>query len=408
MGDFYAIPITVAFVLTCLYALFVLRKGSFSERLMQFARGAGNENIMYMILIFILAGAFASLAKGIGAIDATVELCLHFLPPSCLLPGLFLAACLVSISIGTSVGTIVALVPLAAGLATQTGSSVALYTACIVGGAFFGDNLSFISDTTIVATRSQGIDMQEKFLANIRIALPAAILSLAIYTIIGYGSAAGQDVAMPDLVLIIPYVVVLVTAAFGMNVIMVLTLGVALSVSIAAFYQSMTLAEMLKSMNEGIGGMSELIIVTMLAGGIMELVRINGGIDYLIGIINRHVRNRRWAEISIGFMTLAADFCTANNTIAILTVSPLAKDIATRFGIHPRRTASLMDTWSCFAQSVIPYGAQILMAAGLASIAPTQIIPNLIYPYILIVITIISSLFFVRLHKQKHSQCQHH
>ncbi len=388
LGDFYAIPIIVAFVVTCLYALFIFRNDTFHNRVMSFARGAGNENIMYMVLIFILAGGFASLAKSIGAIDATVNLCLYFLPESLLLPGLFIATCLVSMSIGTSVGAIVALVPLAAGLATQTGNCVALYTACIVGGAFFGDNLSFISDTTIVATRTQGIAMHEKFKANLKIALPAALIALIIYVVMGIGSAASHNVESPDFIRVLPYIVVLVTAVCGINVIIVLTIGIILCIALAIGLDGTAFNTVLQSIDGGVKGMSELIIVTLLAGGLMELIRINGGIDLLMNAIKQRVFSRRGAELSIGALVVAADFCTANNTIAILTVSSLAKEIAEKFKIPARRVASLLDTWSCIAQSIIPYGAQLLFASGLAQIAPTEIVSHLVYPYILAVITL--------------------
>lgn len=388
LGDFYAIPIIVAFVVTCLYALFIFRNDSFNNRVLAFGRGAGNENIMYMVLIFILAGGFASLAKSIGAVDATVNMCLYFLPTALLLPGLFLATCLVSMSIGTSVGSIAALVPLAAGLADQTGNSVALYTACIVGGAFFGDNLSFISDTTIVATRTQGIAMHEKFKANIRIVLPAALIAMIVYVVIGLGSNVSHSVDSPDFIRVLPYIVVLVTAICGINVIIVLAIGILLCTILAICLDGAAFTTIMQSIDGGVKGMSELIIVTLLAGGLMELIRINGGIDVLMNAIKSRVTKRRGAELSIGALVVAADICTANNTIAILTVSSLAKEISQRFNIPARRVASLLDTWSCVAQSVIPYGAQLLIASGLASIAPTEIISHLVYPYILAVITL--------------------
>lgn len=396
LGDFYAIPIIVAFVVTCLYALFIFRNDSFNNRVLAFGRGAGNENIMYMVLIFILAGGFASLAKSIGAVDATVNMCLYFLPTALLLPGLFLATCLVSMSIGTSVGSIAALVPLAAGLADQTGNSVALYTACIVGGAFFGDNLSFISDTTIVATRTQGIAMHEKFKANIRIALPAALIAMVVYVVIGLGSNVSHSVDSPDFIRVLPYIVVLVTAICGINVIIVLAIGILLCTILAICLDGAAFTTIMQSIDGGVKGMSELIIVTLLAGGLMELIRINGGIDILMNAIKSRVTKRRGAELSIGALVVAADVCTANNTIAILTVSSLAKEISQRFNIPARRVASLLDTWSCVAQSVIPYGAQLLIASGLASIAPTEIISHLVYPYILAVITIGASVIGTR------------
>lgn len=392
LGDFYAIPIVVAFIATSLYALFIFRGETFSDRVMTFARGAGSENIMFMILTFALSGAFASLAKSIGSVDATINLCLHLLPTNLLLPGLFVATCLISMSIGTSVGSIVALVPLAAGLASSASGSVPLYVACIVGGAFFGDNLSFISDTTIAATRTQGIAMKEKFRANIRVALPAALIAFLIYVIIGWNTSSSATSDAPDIMRVLPYLAVLTMAVCGLDVIIVLTIGILLCIAIAMGIDGTTLPTVLSSIDGGVKTMSELILVTMLAGGLMELVRRQGGLDLLMRALTRCVHTRRTAELSIGAMTILADICTANNTIAILTVSDVAREIGDRYGVAPRRVASLLDTWSCFAQSLIPYGAQLLLAAGLAQIAPTEIICWLFYPFLLAIVTFLTTL----------------
>jgi len=394
LGDFYAIPIIVAFLLSSLFAIIIFNKKNLNETIMKFAHGAGNENVIYMIFIFVLAGAFASLAKNIGAVDATVNLCLYFLPENLILPGLFLATCLVSMSIGTSVGSIVALVPIAAAMATQTGNNIALYTASIVGGAFFGDNLSFISDTTIVATRSLGIAMHQKFRANILIALPSAIISIIIYTFIGVSDNVQYNVELPNISLVLPYIAVIVLAILGINVIIVLLIGVLLCVGVGFFTSG--ISDVLQVINSGIIGMSELIIVTILAAGLMELIKINGGIDTIVNFVSKRIKNKLGAEISIGALVLSADFCTANNTIAILSVANIAKDISNKFGIKPQRVASLLDTWSCFAQSIIPYGAQLLLASSLANIAPTQIIGFLFYPFVLAIFTLITSFVFSR------------
>ena len=393
LKDFYALPIIIAFLIASLYSIFFLKKGSLEDRLSTFSKGAGHQNIMYMVLIFIMAGAFASFAKSIGAIDATVNMCLSVLPSSFLLPALFIAACLVSMSIGTSVGTIVALAPIASGVAAQTGASIPLYTACIVGGAFFGDNLSFISDTTIMATRTQGIAMQDKFKANFRIALPAALVTVVIYTLLGAGSQAVYEAGSVNYLLVLPYLVVLLTAVWGVNVILVLTIGILVCLLLGFTVSKLPFTEMLAAMNAGVTNMSELIVVTMLAGGLMALVQNDGGIDFLMNHLKKGIKGRRGAEASIALMTLTADFCTANNTIAILTVSDLAKQISSEYGIPAKRTASLLDTWSCIAQALIPYGAQLLIAASLVAISPAQIIPYLFYPFVLAAICFGSILF---------------
>ncbi|MBQ7443013.1 MAG: Na+/H+ antiporter NhaC family protein [Bacteroidaceae bacterium] len=380
-GDFYAIPISVAFVVTAIYAVATARGMSLEQRLAVFSRGAGQPNMMLMLWIFILAGAFSASAKAMGAIDATVNLTLQFLPDNLLLAGLFAAACFISLSIGTSVGTVVALTPIATGIATATGASVALVVGAVVGGAFFGDNLSFISDTTIMATRTQGCRMSDKFRVNARIVVPAAAVVVLIYVFIGSKLHAPQQLPPVDVVKVLPYVVVLATALAGVDVMVVLVVGIVLSGIIGMATSAYGPLGWAQAMSGGILGMGELIIVTMLAGGIMELISHGGGIAWLTGRLTRHIRGPRMAELTIGGLVALTDVCTANNTVAILTVGPIARQIAGRYGIDPRRSASLLDTFSCLAQSVIPYGAQLLMAAGLAAISPVEIIPYLFYPF---------------------------
>lgn len=383
MGDFYKVPITVAFLVSAIVAVATLRKRTLAERIKVFSRGASSDKIMLMMLIFILAGAFASSAKEMGSIDNTVNLTLAYLPPDMLMAGIFLASCFISISIGTSVGTVVALVPIASGLASSTGMSVAMMSAVVVGGAFFGDNLSFISDTTVVATQTQGCKMSDKFRANLFIAAPAAIMVFLLYMIIG--SNAGTPASVPDVdfLKVMPYLVVLVMAAAGLNVLTVLTIGIMLTGMIGIMDGAFDVFGWMQAMNTGILGMSELIIVTMLAGGMLETVRENGGINIIINLLTRHIDSRRGGEAAIAALVTIDNFCTANNTVAILTVGPIARQIAERFRIDPRRSASILDSFSCFAQGIIPYGAQLLMAGGLAAIAPIEIIPYLFYPYAL-------------------------
>ena len=379
-GDFYRVPITVAFLVASVYAVCIGR-GPLRKRIELFSRGAGNSQMMLMVWIFVLSGAFAHSAKVMGSVDATVQLTLSVLPSHMLLSGLFMAACFVSLSIGTSVGTIVALTPIAAGVAQQTGADVALITAAVVGGSFFGDNLSFISDTTIIATQTQGCRLSDKFRVNSFIVIPAAIVILFLYVILGSNISAPTDTGKADFWLVMPYLVVLVTAIFGMNVMAVLTLGIVLTgvVGLATGVFADVYAWM-QSMGEGIVSMGELIIITMLAGGLLERVREMGGIDFIISRMTRHLNGKRGAELSIGALVAVVNLCTANNTVAIITVGGIARQIGERFHLDPRKCASLLDTFSCTAQGLIPYGAQLLMAAGLASINPVSIIPYLYYP----------------------------
>lgn len=397
-GDFYAMPITVAFLLSCLYSLVVLRGRSVQERFQVLIEGASSSNLMMMIWIFILAGAFASTAKGMGSIDATVNLTLAFMPESLILPGLFLAACFVSLSVGTSVGTIAALTPIAAGIAGQTGQSLPMIVAIVVGGAFFGDNLSFISDTTIMATRTQGCEMSDKFRMNLRIALPAAIITMVVYALIGYEQNAEATTGEIDCLRVVPYLFVLVAAIAGMNVMLLLTLGTLMAWCMGLCLGAFDVMGGMKAMGEGIMGMGELIIVTLMAGGFIGVIRQAGGIDFLLQVFTRRIHGRRGAECSIAALVTLTDLCTANNTIAILTVGPLAREISVLYGVDPRRSACLLDTFSCFAQGLIPYGAQMLIACGLAAVSPLEIIPYLYYPYIL---GFISTLYIFIHHEKK-------
>jgi len=380
-SDFYKVPITVAFMVASIYAVIISGGRPLSSRINTFSRGAATEQMMLMVWIFILAGAFASSAKAMGSIDATVNLTLALLPPQMLIAGLFVAACFISLSIGTSVGTIVALTPIAAGIAAQTGTSAPMMTAVIVGGSFFGDNLSFISDTTIAATQTQGCKLSDKFRVNSFLVMPAALVILIVYVLIGTDTQAPADIPALEPLKVMPYLVVLITAVFGMNVMAVLTLGILLTGGVGMLTGSYDLYGWFGSMGEGIVGMGELIIITMMAGGLLELIRQQGGIDYLIQLLTRHVTGKRGAELSIAALVSMVNVCTANNTVAILTVGGIAKHIGDRFGLDNRKCASILDTFSCFTQGLLPYGAQMLMAAGLAQLNPIAIIPYLYYPF---------------------------
>lgn len=391
--DFYSVPITVAFMIASTYSIFLLRGMDLNERIKVYSRGAAQSNLLMMIWVFILAGAFAYSAKEMGAIKATVDLCLWALPPQLLMAGLFLAACFISLSVGTSVGTIVALVPIATGIAHETGTSLPMIVATVVGGAYFGDNLSFISDTTIVATQTQGCRLSDKFRLNARIVVPAAFVVLIVYVLLGLGMHVEQPATRIDGMLVLPYLIVFVTALVGMNVMMVLVLGILSTGVIGILRGSYRFYEWLTSMGEGILGMGELIIVTLMAAGMVGVIRHLGGIDFILQRLSRHIQGKRGAELSIASLVVFTNFCTANNTIAILTVGNLAKEISERFGIDPRRTASILDTFSCFAQGIIPYGAQMLMASSLALINPIEIIPYLYYPFVMGLFMLMAILF---------------
>ena len=376
-------PLLLVFVLTAIVAVAVTRGEKLSDRIAIFSSGAGSKNLLLMVWIFMLAGAFAASAKQMGAADAMVDLTLYFLPPKFALAGLFIAACITSLCLGTSVGTIVALMPIAAGLADRTSMSVALVAAAVVGGAFFGDNLSFISDTTIVSTQSQGCKLSDKFRFNLLMVTPVAVIACIIYLVMG-SSANGEIVASAvQFWKVIPYLVVLICAACGINVLVVLVLGNALTCITGIADGSYALMGWIEGSLQGVMGMSELILISMLAGGIFATISHNGGLDFVIERLTKRVKTRAGAELAICSLVAFANICTANNTVAILSVGDIARRISERFEIDPRRSASLLDTTSCFVQGLIPYGAQLLMASGLAGISAMAIIPYLYYPMLL-------------------------
>lgn len=391
LQDFYKVPLSVAFILTSVYAVLITPRMSIEERLAHFSKGASDRNILLMIWIFILSGAFAYSAKSMGAVDAVVQALLYVLPDFLIFPGLFLVACFVSISIGTSVGTIVALAPIAIGMAEPLGVDKALMAGLILGGAFFGDNLSFISDTTIAATRLLGCQMADKFRANIRIALPAAVVAFFIYLFLGLSVDRAENTELSvSPWLILPYLIVLVCALRGVNVVLVLLYGI-FSVGLIGILCGQTdLWGWVASLGEGINSMGELIIVTLLAGGLLEMIRLNGGFDYMIHTIRRWVHSRRSAEASIAALVSISGLCTANNTIAILSVGAMVKEIVDHYQLSHRRAASILDIFSCIVQSLIPYGAQLLLISKIADIAPLSVIPYQYYTMLLLVFTLIS------------------
>lgn len=381
-----SLSLTVAFMISSIYAVAISGGMPVRKRVDTYSKGAGANNLMLMLWIYVLAGSFAASAKAMGAVDATVNLALSILPASMILPGLFLAACFISVSIGTSVGTVVALVPIAAGLAHSMDANVGMMTAIIVGGAYFGDNLSFISDTTVVATQTQNCKMSDKFKVNSMIVVPAAVLVLIAYSVMGVGLQTPTHINEVEYMKVLPYLTVLVTAIAGMNVMAVLTLGtllcgpIGIGSHLLGASGSYDLFGWFSAMGNGIIGMGELIIIAMMAGGMLEIIRENGGIDFIINKITAHVNSKRGAELSIAALVSMVNICTANNTVAILTVGNISKKIGDRFGVDNRKAASILDTFSCMVQGLIPYGVQMLLAAGLANLSPMDILPYLYYP----------------------------
>lgn len=393
VGDFYKVPIATAFILAAVYGMFLIKGKNIQQRVKIFSDGAATSDIMYMIWIFCMAGIFAMLAKSMGAVDATVALTLRLIPTTLLPVGIFVAACFISMAIGTSVGTIVALIPMVTTMATQLEAPLPWLIAIVVGGAFFGDNLSFISDTTIAATQTQGCKMSDKFKTNFIIVLPAAIFTILLYLLnnqIGEYSMPQQTIAYYKA---IPYLLVIIMAITGLNVLLVLLIGIFLSAFMGLIDGSLTTLDIFIRAGEGLASISDIILVTLLAGGLMGIVKELGGFEYLVKLLTKKINSKRMAEGVIVLLIAITNLCTANNTIAILTMGPILKDLSTRYAVPPRKTAALMDTASCFIQGVLPYGAQLLMAAGLSMTIPTDIVPYLYYPMAIGVMIILSIIF---------------
>ncbi|WP_354090563.1 Na+/H+ antiporter NhaC family protein [Clostridium gasigenes] len=382
--DFYSVSIVVPFLAAALVALIMNRKSTFDSKLEIFCKGAGDNNIILMVIIFILAGAFAEVAKTMGAVDATVNLGLSLLPSNVLIAGLFIIACFIALSVGTSVGTIVSLVPIAVVVAEKTGILTAIAVAAVVSGAMFGDNLSIISDTTIAATRTQGCEMKDKFKMNFKIVLPAAIVTALIFVFISRGYVATNIEALEfNIIKIVPYIAVILSSLAGINVILVLFSGILVAGSIGLIYGSFNLLGLFGAISTGIEGMSELIIISILIAGTIEIIKVNGGIDFILNKGLKGFKTKRGAEYGIAALVSLVDICTANNTVAIVTVGPIAKDISNEFELEPKRIAGIIDMFSCAFQGIIPYGAQLISAAGLAALSPFAIMKYLFYPYLM-------------------------
>lgn len=407
LNDFYKVPVLIVFLLSLVIAFIQFPKIRFETKLKQFSIGAGDENILLMVLIFLLAGAFGQVSKDMGAIDSTINLALTYLSPRTIVAGLFVISCFISLSLGTSVGTIVALAPIAVGLNENIPDSLAISLAAVIGGAMFGDSLSFISDTTIAATRTQGVDMKAKFRENAKIVLPAAVLTFFIYLF----TASSHVPALPaqkvpdfELIKIAPYLLVFTIALIGVNVIWTLIAGIGLSLLIGFYYGSFSILESIQSINGGLTSMFELSIICIIIGGIAGIIRYNGGIDFLLYQVIKRINSPKKAEIGISLLTALVNLCIANNTLSIIIVGPIAKEIAVKHNIDLSRSAGLLDTVSCFVQGIIPYGAQILAAVAITSftVSPLEIIGYLYYPFL----TGVAALLYILFRKRKENQQQ--
>lgn len=385
-GDFYKMPAVVGFLIALIVAFLQNPKRKFEEKLSTMAKGAGDENIMIMCLIFILAGAFSSSVKAAGGVESTVNFGLSILPGSVAVVGVYIVACFISVSMGTSVGTIVALAPLAVGISEKTGIAMPICIGAAVCGAMFGDNLSMISDTTIAAVRTQGCEMRDKFHENFKIVLPAALLTVVLFLVRTMGNNYVIDEPLPyHLVRILPYLLVLIGALVGMNVFMLLVSGTVLSLGVGLFFGDFAFMDIFGIIGTGVSGMFEITVISILVAGIVALIRENGGMDFILSVIRKNLRTKRGAELGIAALSAVTDMATANNTVAIVIAGPIAKEIAEDFSITPKRTASLLDIFTSVVQGMIPYGAQLLYAATLTGLTPFDIIPNCYYPMLMAV-----------------------
>ncbi|MBI5997314.1 Na+/H+ antiporter NhaC family protein [Clostridium perfringens] len=399
MKDFYSVSVLVPGIIAVLFGIFTNRKRGLEKNIEIFCKGAGNSNIILMCLIFILAGAFAEVAKNMGAVESTVNLGLTILPKNILVAGIFIISSFIAISLGTSMGTIAAIVPIAMGISDKTNIALPLIVGAVVGGAMFGDNLSMISDTTIAATKTQGCEMKDKFKVNFKVILPAAILVIVIYTFLGSGANTSVGQYDYNFIKIIPYLGILIAALMGANVIAILSGGIVLAGVIGFFTGSLDLKTFFTSISTGIGGMSELILISIIIGGIVEIIKENGGIDYVLNLVTKRINGKKGAEFGIGLLVSLVDACTANNTIAIVTVGPLAKDISDEYNLDSKRIAGILDMFSCAVQGIIPYGAQLMSAAALTGLSSFEIMKFLFYPYLMG----ISAIAFIAFFQKKES-----
>jgi len=393
-GDFYAMPAIVAFLIALLAAFLQHREIGFQEKIGIVSRGVGDENIITMCLIFLSAGAFSGAVTAAGGVESTVNLGLSVMPPHVAVAGLFVIGCFISVSMGTSMGTIAALAPIAAGISEKTGFAMSVCIAAVVCGAMFGDNLSMISDTTIAAVKTQGCEMKDKFRENFRIVLPAALVTVVLFWIVTRDGSYEMTGALPyNAWQVLPYVLVLVGALIGINVFVVLVTGTVTSLVIGVATGSLAVGEMFSAVGEGVTGMYDITVISIVVAGIVSLVREYGGIQFILGLIRKSIRGKRGAEAGIAGLALLVDLCTANNTVAIVMAGPIAKEISEEFQVSPRRSASLLDIFTSVGQGLIPYGAQLLSAASLTGLTTFEIIPHLYYPVLMAVSAVLFIIF---------------
>ena len=383
-GDFYSMPAIVGFLIALIVAFMQNKKLSFVQKLHMASKGAGDENILTMCLIFLAAGAFSGAVRASGGVESTVNLGLSILPGGMAVAGLFVIGCFISISMGTSVGTITALAPIAAGISEKTGFPMAICAAAVVCGAMFGDNLSIISDTTIAAVKTQGCDMRDKFRENFKIILPAAIITLGLFLFLGQTDEFHIEGSLDyNLLKVVPYLVVLFGAVSGINVFVILIIGTALSMLVGLATGTFTAAKMFTHVGTGIYSMYDITVISIVVACIITLVKEYGGIEFVLNFIKSRISDAKGGELGIASLALLVDLCTANNTVAIVMAGPIAKDISEEFGVTPRRSASLLDMFSSMGQGLIPYGAQLLAAASLTGLTPFDIIPYCFYPLLM-------------------------
>lgn len=393
-GDFYGMPALVAFVAALFVGMLQNRRLSFDDKLHIISKGAGDVNIITMVLIFLVAGAFSGAVTAAGGVESTVNFGLSIMPAQFMVPGLFVIGCFISISMGTSMGTITALAPIALGVSQQTGFPLAICIGAVVCGAMFGDNLSMISDTTIAAVRTQGCEMKDKFKQNFFIVLPAAVVTLILFYVQTRGMTYEADASYEyNFVQVIPYLVVLIGALTGFNVFLVLISGIILSVIVGVAYGEFTFLESFTAIGDGMEGLFEISVISIIVACIVSLIKENGGIDLIIDMIKKRTKGKRGAEFGIAILVLLVDICTANNTVAIVMAGPIAKQIGDEFGVQPKRVASILDIFASVGQGLIPYGAQLLTAAALVGLTPLNIIPNLYYPILMAVSAILFMIF---------------
>ncbi len=404
VGDITAMPIVVAFFISAGFALLLNPKNetlSINDKISLFCKGGGNKNIILLVFIFLLAGAFYALTIDIGARDSTVNLALQFVPIHFILPGLFLICCFIAFAMGTSMGTVTALSPIGIGLAESLGVPIPLALGIVVGGAMFGDNLSFVSDTTIAATRSQGVELKDKFKANLIIAVPASLITLAILSMIDVNGAGDIETATYELSKVLPYIVIIVSALSGLNVITVLVLGIATAASLGVMHGDFTILTMLQSIQKGMGWMQELAIIAVIIGGIVALMQRYGGLKWLTESLTKKVETNKGAEFSIVGLVSVLTLSTANNTIAIVTAGPIAKELRREYGVAPKRTASLLDVFSCGFQGLVPYGGQLLSAAAIAGVSPLAITVYCWYPMLILLFGVVIIIFNLKSHQEQ-------